>query len=88
VTWIKVVKIKDCKDVHHPKNIVPGSEHIGIMAKKPTVGEGFLVQTMSTFFITSEVTEIIDDNAFKTLNSIYRIFKLDKRNLLIEKNNF
>ncbi len=68
---IKIKKIKSLLNKPHPSSIEEGWEEIINTLPKsfnpPKVGERFML----TFFITSIVKKIIDDNTFKTKNSIY-----------------
>jgi len=69
---IKLTKLKEVDDSTVPNNIEEGHIHEGYTYRKgfkePTVGSAFYLLD----FHTSVVTEIIDDNTFKTLNSIYK----------------
>lgn len=65
---IKLEKIKELADAIHPNNIVEGFNIIGEINSIPTIGECFYV---GGCFRTSYVKEIIDQNTFKTCNSIY-----------------
>lgn len=56
---------------HHPNNINKGYIASGQLLDSVTVGLGTFVPG----FHTSSVTEIIDKNHFRTLNSIYKITK-------------
>lgn len=73
---IKLVKIKEVEDALHPNNIKEGYEKIGYMQNEPRIGECFWVYTISSYFHTSTIQEIIDKDTFKTLNSIYKIIRL------------
>lgn len=73
---IKLTKISD--DVFngkHPNDINEGYTKFGFLVEPPTVGERFKVRgtTLTSGLLTSIVTEIIDENTFKTENSTYRI---------------
>ena len=63
-------KIEELENAFHPNNKKVGYIRKGIMVDKPRVGASFI---MMPPFRTSVVTEIIDKNTFKTLNSIYKI---------------
>jgi len=66
----RITKVSD--DVfggYHPNRINEGFVTEGYFNRKPKVGENFFVGS----FYTSVVTEIIDDNTFKTRNSTYKI---------------
>ena len=72
---IKLVKIKELDDALHPNNIVEGTQKEGEFSNAPVVGECFWMQyneNEDLWFRTSTVTEIIDEQTFKTRNSIYR----------------
>lgn len=68
---IKIVKLKELEDAVHPNNIEEGSERVRKMPddmfRKPEAGLMFWAGT----FRSSTVQEVIDDNTFKTQNSIY-----------------
>lgn len=74
---IRIKKLKEVDDPTHPNNIDEGFETTRIMNddyfKKPTIGERFYVG----WFSTSLVQEILTENTFKTLNSIYEWEILD-----------
>ncbi|MCG9971019.1 hypothetical protein [Christiangramia crocea] len=69
---IKIKKLKEAESPLHPNNIEEGFEKIGQIPdnyfRYPTVGERFWI---SLSWSTSGVQEIIDENTFKTYNSIY-----------------
>jgi hypothetical protein len=71
---IRLKKLKELDNATHPNNIEVGFEKEGEMISDPKLGNRFWV---GNSWRTSVVTEIIDDNTFKTLNSIYQITKLD-----------
>ena len=62
---------------NHPNNINEGYYEIGILDKDITVGERCIVRDHFRYLHTSVITEILDENTFKTRNSTYRIEKLD-----------
>jgi len=67
---IKITKLSDDKfNGKHPNGIYEGHETVGLEFAAPKVGERYNVQGLST----SLVTEIVDENTFKTLNSTYKI---------------
>lgn len=82
---IKLTKLSEAPDPLHPNNIKKGECRIGFIyeGQKPTVGKSFVLHSViekngtpvhpGHWFYTSEVMEIIDDNTFQTLNSIYKI---------------
>ena len=73
---IKLTKISDNKfDGNHPNGIIEGTERIGVLAIPIEVGESVMITGIFDYFITSTVTEIIDDHTIKTKNSTYFIQK-------------
>lgn len=64
----RVVKLQERHDALHPNNIEEGAEYEGYLVDVPRVGECFRLAG----FNTSIVQEIVDENTFKTYNSIYR----------------
>lgn len=72
---IKLQKLKELPDALHPNNIEEGREVVlGIYGEKipqPVIGERFTIADFNKWFSTSPVQEIVDNNTFKTLNSIY-----------------
>lgn len=75
---VKITKIKDLRfKGRHPNYINEGSIHIGVWVRNPKVNERFFIdyynfQYHNRGFITSLVEEILDENTFKTTNSIYQ----------------
>jgi hypothetical protein len=69
---VKLTKIKSLLEGSHPNNIEEGYVKIGIVHKPPTEGESFLMTTNTTWFCTSVVTKILDNNTFETMNSVYK----------------
>lgn len=67
---IKITKLKEAENPHHPNNIVVGFEITGKMLRPLAVGESFYV---GYGWATSVVKEILPDNVFKTMNSIYKL---------------
>lgn len=67
-------KISELPDAMHPNNIEVGHLQTGELISEPEVGKCFWV---GYFWRTSIVKEIIDENTFKTCNSIYRWTKKD-----------
>jgi hypothetical protein len=76
VQTVKLTKLRDCDNPRHPNNIIAGSQRIGNAHYQPTVGERFWVNSFST----SLVQEILDDNTFRTYNSIYKWEIVDEDN--------
>lgn len=68
-----LTKLKDCEDPRHADHIQPGFEKVGYIVGEPEVGKSFII---GPYWATSAVQEIIDENTFRTLNSIYRWEKL------------
>lgn len=67
---VKITKIKDTKfDGNHPNEINEGYTKQGILYNPPKVGESVRVGSL----LTSTVTEIINNDLFKTENSVYKI---------------
>jgi hypothetical protein len=67
---ITLTKIKELEDATHPFNIEEGYSRRGELISEPEIGQRFYV---GWNWSTSPVREIIDENTFKTLNSIYKI---------------
>ena len=78
---IKLTKLTELSDALHPNNIEEGRVEIfnikDSLFKKPIVGKRFTLTSLSNWFSTSPVQEIIDENTFKTLNSIYKWESID-----------
>lgn len=66
---IRLTKIAEVENPMHPLNIEVGYVKDGYFIKPPVIGERFWV---GYSWSTSVVTEIINDNTFRTLNSIYQ----------------
>lgn len=68
---IKIIKLSELENAITPNNIKVGYEKIYEINEsefiKPSIDHRFNIGTFST----SGVKEIIDDNTFKTYNSIY-----------------
>lgn len=69
---IKITKLEERTDAEHPNNIPEGWEKIKEFPdewfREPQIGKSFTAGG----FMSSIVQEIIDENTFKTLNSVYR----------------
>ena len=69
---IYVKKLKEVENPLHPNNIAEGFESNFVANskdfEKPIVGKAFWA---CNWWRTSPVVEVIDDNTFRTLNSIY-----------------
>lgn len=78
---IKITKIKELEESLYQNNMIVGIEIEGEFSQ-PNVGYSFLMQYekgKDLFFITSIVTEIIDNQTFKTKNSIYKHERLNEK---------
>lgn len=77
-TCVKVTKLEILNAEHkllgHPNGIEKGDAYIGTIFTPVTVGWGVF---LGRVFNTSNVTEIIDKNHFKTKNSLYEITKYE-----------
>jgi len=65
---VLIRKLEEAENPLHPNNIEVGFEKIGKFVENPEIGKGFFV---GYNWVTSRVTEIISENKFRTLNSIY-----------------
>lgn len=66
---IRLTKLNELPDAIWKNNIEEGFVKEGEFVAEPKVGECFWV---GDYWSTSLVKEIIDNNTFKTCNSIYR----------------
>jgi len=57
----------------HPGGIYEGYSKTGTLEEDLKVGERCTVNDYKSYLSTSVVTEIIDENTFKTKNSTYKI---------------
>lgn len=73
--FIKLTKLKEVDKPVHPDNIKVGREVQGAMLNKPRIGHRFYV---GVSWSTSPVQDVLDENTFKTLNSIYKIEEINK----------
>lgn len=77
-TCVKVTKLEILNAEHellgHPNGIEKGDAYLGKIFTPVTVGWGVF---LGRVFHTSNVTEIIDKNHFKTKNSLYEITKYE-----------
>jgi hypothetical protein len=71
---IRIVKLKEVENAKHPNNIKEGFAIEGEYIDSPCVGGVFWV---GNFWRTSIVQEVLDDNKFRTLNSIYQFTFID-----------
>lgn len=72
---IRLTKITELENAQHPNNIPEGFQQEGEFSNPPEVGACFWMQYKlgeDSWFRSSVVTEIINDNTFRTKNSIYR----------------
>lgn len=74
---IKITKLQELPDAIHPNNISVGFEKKLYLDNNVTPIKGVRFPPMC-YWSTSIVTEIIDENTFKTLNSVYRWEVLDE----------
>lgn len=73
---VLLTKLSDDKfEGFHPNDIFAGYFQVGVLKKDIIVGERCLVvgKHFSDYLNTSKVTEIIDEETFKTENSTYQI---------------
>lgn len=74
----KVIITKLSDDVfngNHPNMINEGYQKIGVIDELPEIGKRFLLKGLhlGSYLHTSVITEIIDENTFKTENSTYKL---------------
>ena len=83
-TIVRLTKVKDIRTEKFnlierpclkltPSKFPNGDTVEGILMRKPKVGDVVLVLHGERFRRTSIITEVIDENNFKTLNSLYHI---------------
>jgi hypothetical protein len=83
---VKLTKVEERSDAEVPNNIGIGEYRIGYIREslvKPIIGMRYGLESVieingervhpGHYFVTSFITEIIDDNNFKTLNSVYKL---------------
>ena len=89
---VKLTKVSEAPDPLHPNNIPTGDTRVGYIRPEyilPQIGKSWLLESViekngeskqpGSYFQTSEVIEIIENNTFnktiqfRTLNSIYKI---------------
>ena len=77
-TYVKITKLETLNAEHkllgHSNGIEKGDVYLGKIFTPITVGWGVF---LGRVFHTSNVTEIVDKNHFKTLNSLYEITKYE-----------
>jgi len=80
---IRLIKLEDSEKPkyapNHPRYIKTGLIAEGLMLRPVTVGQSFYVDYPHTknHFHTSVVQEILSENTFKTMNSIYKWEKIN-----------
>jgi len=80
---VKLTKLQESDTAEFKNNIQTGAVYIGGFIKEPTLGESFVISPISVVeynrrgLRTSFIKEIIDENTFRTNNSIYRWEKID-----------
>lgn len=73
-TLITLTKLSELEGAEHPHNIPEGDVQRGWLTDEPKIGNHFNIQTGATRLrSTSPVTEILENDTFKTLNSLYKI---------------
>lgn len=69
-TQVKVTKLSDERfNNDHPNGINPGYEKCGTLLEDIELGYSIRINNLTT----SWITEIIDENTFRTKNSIYKV---------------
>jgi hypothetical protein len=72
-----LTKVKELEDALVPNNIPERYNRKGTLLSEPKIGECVVINPGKlSQFNTSTVLEILDDNTFKTYNSIYTITRL------------
>lgn len=88
--WVKLQKVSDeVFNGRHPHYIYEGYTQYGTLENEVTVGERCYVVNpcrYNDYLSTSKVTEIIDDNTFRTENSIYKIEVVSKEAIKMDAN--
>lgn len=72
-TLITLTKLKELEDAKYPHNIPEGHVIRGWLMKEPEIGKRFPV---NSFCSTSSITELLENDTFKTLNSIYQLDRI------------
>jgi hypothetical protein len=72
-TLITLIKLKELEDAKHPNNIPEGHKTRGWLMVEPEIGKRFQV---NSFWSTSPVTALLENDTFKTLNSLYKIERM------------
>jgi hypothetical protein len=75
--FVKITKLEELPEAQHPLNISVGRILYGLFEEEPQQNFHFRLSAVSNMpgqrgITTSRITEIIDDNHFKTLNSLYK----------------
>jgi len=73
---ITLTKLGDCENPHHPLHIPAGHVVNGWLVDEPEIGKAFWVNAA---WRTSLVTEIINKDNFKTMNSLYKITRYEEQ---------
>lgn len=80
---IKLTKLKEAENPRHPNNIEEGYVLSGEIDKSELkIGQSLTILRddvigWDRIWATSVIQEVIDENTFRTLNSIYKIEYLD-----------
>lgn len=69
---VKLTKIEELEEAQHSNKNIIDFPYIGEEFKSPKIGECYSVLGMRGIR-TSTITELLEDNKFKTINSIYQI---------------
>lgn len=84
--YVNLTKVSD--DVfggRHPNQIFEGYSRAGTLQRDIQVGSfGYIIDFSGEYFITSEIIEVMDENTFKTVNSTYKINKVDPPEVFTE----
>lgn len=73
---ITLVKLGDCENPHLAHHIPAGHQVEGWLLNEPELGKAFWVNAA---WRTSLVTEVIDQDNFKTMNSVYHIVRHEEQ---------
>ena len=71
----KLIKLKDFDSAEYKNHIEESRVVEGVIIDTPTVGKCFYLfyEDRNSAFRTSTVKEVIDENTFRTNNSIYKL---------------
>lgn len=67
--FIAVTKIADVEEPKYESKFLVGETKRGYFTKLPEVGEPFMI---SERYTTSDVVELLSEDSFRTLNSIFK----------------